>query len=62
VSLTDLKALDELPGAHEFVSRLGLPFRQQSAETFEGYDLIVLSPDVPPIFPNSKRRAPAARR
>ena len=51
VSLTDLKGLDELPGAYEFVSRLGLPFRRQSAETFEGYDLIVLSPDVPADLP-----------
>jgi UDP-N-acetylmuramoylalanine--D-glutamate ligase len=51
VSLSDLKGLDELPAAHEFVSRLGLPFRQQSAETFEGYDLIVLSPDVPADLP-----------
>jgi UDP-N-acetylmuramoylalanine--D-glutamate ligase len=51
VSLTDLKGLDELPAADEFVSRLGLPFRQQSAETFEGYDLIVLSPDVPADLP-----------
>jgi UDP-N-acetylmuramoylalanine--D-glutamate ligase len=51
VSITDLKALDELPGGHEFVARLGLPFRQQSAERFEGYDLIVLSPDVPADLP-----------
>jgi UDP-N-acetylmuramoylalanine--D-glutamate ligase len=51
VSLTDLKGLDELPGGDEFVSRLGLSFRQQSAETFEGYDLIVLSPDVPADLP-----------
>ena len=41
VSLTDLKGLDELPGGYQFVSRLDLPFRKQSAETFEGYDLIV---------------------
>ena len=51
VSLTDLKGLDELPGGHEFVSRLGIPFRRQSAETFEDYDLIVLSPDVPADLP-----------
>jgi len=51
VSLTDLKALDELPGGQEFVSRLGIPFRRQSSETFEGYDLIVLSPDVPADLP-----------
>jgi UDP-N-acetylmuramoylalanine--D-glutamate ligase len=47
VSLTDLKGLDELGSVSEFVSRVGLPFRRQSDETFEGYDLIVLSPDVP---------------
>jgi UDP-N-acetylmuramoylalanine--D-glutamate ligase len=51
VSLTDLKGLDELPGAPEFVARLGLSFRRQSAETFEGYDLIVISPDVPADLP-----------
>ena len=51
VSLTDLKGLDELPGGHQFVSRLDLPFRKQSAETFDGYDLIVLSPDVPADLP-----------
>jgi UDP-N-acetylmuramoylalanine--D-glutamate ligase len=51
VSITDVKGLDELPGASEFVSRLGIPFRRQSSETFEGYDLIVLSPDVPADLP-----------
>jgi len=51
VSLTDLKDLAELPGGPEFASRLGLPFRLQNAETFEGYDLIVLSPDVPADLP-----------
>ena len=51
VSLTDLKALDDLPGAAEFVARLGLPFRRQSEETFAGYGLIVLSPDVPADLP-----------
>ena len=52
VSITDLKGLEELPGGGEFVSRLGVPFRQQAAETFEGYDLIVLSPDVPADLPH----------
>ena len=51
VSLTDLKGLDGLSGGSEFVSRMGLPFRKQAAETFEGYDLIVLSPDVPVDLP-----------
>jgi UDP-N-acetylmuramoylalanine--D-glutamate ligase len=58
VSLTDIKPLDELPGADEFVARLGLRFRPQSIETFEGYDLIVLSPDVPADLPQLE----AARR
>ena len=47
VSATDLKGLQQIEGAAEFVSRLGIPFRLQADETFEGYDLIVLSPDVP---------------
>ena len=51
VRATDLKPLAELPGAPEFVSRFSLPFRRQSAETFAGYDLIVLSPDVPADLP-----------
>ena len=51
VSVTDLKGLDALPGGYEFVSRLGIPFRQQAFETFEGYDLIVISPDVPADLP-----------
>jgi len=51
VSATDLKGLDQLPGAYEFVSRLGIPFRRQDSETFQGYDLIVLSPDVPADLP-----------
>jgi UDP-N-acetylmuramoylalanine--D-glutamate ligase len=51
VSITDLKGLDQLPGAYPFVNRLGIPFRVQSDETFEGYDLIVLSPDVPADLP-----------
>jgi len=51
VSITDLKGLETLPGGYQFVSRLDLPFRMQNAETFEGYDLIVLSPDVPADLP-----------
>jgi len=50
-SVTDLKGLEELPGGAEFISRLALPFRRQSAEPFAGYDLIVLSPDVPADLP-----------
>jgi UDP-N-acetylmuramoylalanine--D-glutamate ligase len=51
VCATDLKGLEQLPGAYDFVSRLGIPFRLQPAETFEGYDLIVISPDVPVDLP-----------
>jgi len=51
VFLTDLKGLEDLPGGSEFVSRMGIPFRRQNSETFEGYDLIVLSPDVPADLP-----------
>jgi UDP-N-acetylmuramoylalanine--D-glutamate ligase len=51
VSLTDLKALDDLEGGHEFAARLGLSFRRQALETFDGYDLIVISPDVPADLP-----------
>jgi UDP-N-acetylmuramoylalanine--D-glutamate ligase len=51
VSITDLKGLEELEGGYTFISRLGIPFRRQSLETFEGHDLIVLSPDVPVDLP-----------
>src|SRR5271157_4522204 len=47
VRSTDLKSLDQLPGAYELVSRLGIPFQEQTPEVFEDCDLIVLSPDVP---------------
>ena len=47
VRVTDLKGLELLPGGYAFVSRLDIPFRKQSHETFEDCDLIVLSPDVP---------------
>jgi UDP-N-acetylmuramoylalanine--D-glutamate ligase len=47
VRVTDLKGLEEIPGAGAFVARLNLPFRVQAAEDFQDCDLIVLSPDVP---------------
>ncbi|HWB86737.1 MAG TPA: UDP-N-acetylmuramoyl-L-alanine--D-glutamate ligase [Bryobacteraceae bacterium] len=47
VHATDLKPLDQLPEAAELLARLKIPFAQQTAEVFEGCDLIVLSPDVP---------------
>ena len=47
VRATDLKPLEELPGAREVLERLGIPFERQTPAVFEGRDLIVLSPDVP---------------
>jgi UDP-N-acetylmuramoylalanine--D-glutamate ligase len=51
VRTTDLKPLDQLPGAAEVLSRLNIPFAQQSPCVFEDCDLIVLSPDVPADLP-----------
>jgi len=51
VRATDLKPLDELGEAREFVARLGVPFEQQTPAVFENCDLIVLSPDVPADLP-----------
>ena len=51
VRATDLKPLDQLPEAAALLSRLNIPFAQQSPEVFEGHDLIVLSPDVPADLP-----------
>ncbi len=47
VRATDLKPLEELGEAREVLGRLDIPFARQTAEVFEGCDLIVLSPDVP---------------
>jgi len=47
VRATDLKPLDQLPGAGPPLERLQIPFAQQTPAVFEGCDLIVLSPDVP---------------
>jgi UDP-N-acetylmuramoylalanine--D-glutamate ligase len=47
VRATDLKPLDDLPGAAETLSRLRIPFSRQAPAVFEGCDLIVISPDVP---------------
>ena len=55
VSATDLKPLEELPGVRE----LGIPFAVQTPAVFEGYDLIVPSPDVPydlPPLEEARRR------
>lgn len=51
VRATDLKPLDQLGEAREVLSRLNIPFTQQTPEVFEGCDLIVLSPDVPADLP-----------
>jgi UDP-N-acetylmuramoylalanine--D-glutamate ligase len=51
VRATDLKPIEQLPEAAGLLGRLGIPFRQQSPEVFEGCDLIVLSPDVPADLP-----------
>ena len=51
VRATDLKPLDELPEARELLERLRIPFSLQTAEVFEGAELIVLSPDVPADLP-----------
>jgi UDP-N-acetylmuramoylalanine--D-glutamate ligase len=51
VRATDLKPLEELPGAPELLARLNIPFVRQSPEVFEDRDLIVLSPDVPTDLP-----------
>jgi UDP-N-acetylmuramoylalanine--D-glutamate ligase len=51
VRSTDLKPLDQLPGAAELLARLDIPFTQQTPEVFEGCSLIVLSPDVPADLP-----------
>jgi UDP-N-acetylmuramoylalanine--D-glutamate ligase len=51
VRATDLKPLDDLPGARETLARLNIPFTLQTPAVFEGCDWIVLSPDVPADLP-----------
>jgi UDP-N-acetylmuramoylalanine--D-glutamate ligase len=51
VRATDLKPLDQLGDAQDVLARLDIPFAQQTPEVFEGFDLIVLSPDVPADLP-----------
>jgi UDP-N-acetylmuramoylalanine--D-glutamate ligase len=51
VEATDLKPLDQLEGAHQFLANLHVPFTRQTPEVFRGRDLIVLSPDVPADLP-----------
>ena len=51
VSATDIKPLDQLPGAGEELDRLEVPFARQAPDVFEAADLIVLSPDVPADLP-----------
>jgi UDP-N-acetylmuramoylalanine--D-glutamate ligase len=47
VCATDLRPLDQLPEAAARLSQLGIEFRIQSPEAFQGADLIVISPGVP---------------
>jgi UDP-N-acetylmuramoylalanine--D-glutamate ligase len=47
VRATDLKPLEELGEAQEVLKQAGASFARQSAEVFEGADVIVISPDVP---------------
>ena len=47
VKATDLKPLSDLGDAAALLGRLNIPFEQQTPQSFEGYDLIALSPDVP---------------
>ena len=47
VRATDLKPLEDLPGARGALDRLGIPFTPQSPAVFEDCGLIVISPDVP---------------
>jgi len=62
VSATDLKPLDRLPGAGALLERLKIPFAPQTPEMFEGYGLIVLSPDVPAdLAPLEEARRRGAR-
>jgi UDP-N-acetylmuramoylalanine--D-glutamate ligase len=62
VRATDLKALDQLPGAGALLERLKIPFARQMPEVFEGYGLIVLSPDAPAdLAPLEEARRRGAR-
>jgi UDP-N-acetylmuramoylalanine--D-glutamate ligase len=62
VRSTDIKPLDQLPGAAELLDRLEIPFAQQTPEVFEGVDLIVISPDVPAdLSPLEEARRRGAR-
>ncbi|HXG33426.1 MAG TPA: UDP-N-acetylmuramoyl-L-alanine--D-glutamate ligase [Bryobacteraceae bacterium] len=48
VTATDVRPLEQLPGAGAVLERFGVPFAPQSPEVFRGADLAVLSPGVPP--------------
>ena len=47
VTACDARPLDQLPGAAETLSRLGVPFQLQSWESMEHADWVVISPGVP---------------
>lgn len=48
---TDSRALMDVPGAGPILEKLRVPYVQQTAKAFAGYDLIVLSPGVPNDLP-----------
>ncbi|HUQ95596.1 MAG TPA: UDP-N-acetylmuramoyl-L-alanine--D-glutamate ligase [Bryobacteraceae bacterium] len=48
---TDSRAIGDLEGVGPALQAMGVPFHPLSAETFQGYDLIVLSPGVPRDLP-----------
>lgn len=51
VTATDVKPLEQLPGAAEELAALGVAFERQSADVFAGAELVVLSPGVPADLP-----------
>jgi UDP-N-acetylmuramoylalanine--D-glutamate ligase len=51
VTATDLRPLEELPGAGQLLESLHVLFVLQTPEVFRNRDLIVLSPDVPADLP-----------
>jgi UDP-N-acetylmuramoylalanine--D-glutamate ligase len=62
VRATDLKPVEQLPGARELLDRLNIPFQLQTPGVFEASDLIVLSPDVPAdLLPLEDARRRGAR-
>jgi UDP-N-acetylmuramoylalanine--D-glutamate ligase len=62
VRATDVKPLSQMHEAAASLERLGVPFTQQSDSTFDGVDLIVISPGVPAdLTPLNAARARGVR-